>query len=255
MIMDIWLARSMTCAGVLSGFVSLMLFAAFLYVGSFSFFDFALSEPARLGLDTGLSLMFFIQHSVMLRKSFRDFAQKVVPATCYGALYAAVSGLTLLVLLVFWQKSGIVLISADGMFRWVSRIVFFGSMAGFAWATRALGAFDPFGAKIIICHMNNRRPKNLSLSIRGPYKRVRHPLYFFSLLMIWFCPDISADRLLFNGLWTLWIIIGTILEERDLVREFGAAYQQYQRQTPMLIPWKFFLALNSYSSGESKKEK
>jgi len=78
-----------------------------------------------------------------------------------------------------------------------------------------------------------------SLAIRGPYRFMRHPLYFFSLLMIWSCPDVGADRLLFNGLWTLWIIIGTILEERDLVREFGASYRQYQRTTPMLIPWKF----------------
>jgi hypothetical protein len=35
--------------------------------------------------------------------------------------------------------------------------------------------------------------------------------------MIWSSPDISADRLLFNLLWTVWIFVGTLLEEMDLI--------------------------------------
>jgi methanethiol S-methyltransferase len=49
---------------------------------------------------------------------------------------------------------------------------------------------------------------------------------------------VTADRLLFNVLWTGWIWIGAILEERDLVREFGDVYQRYQKAVPMLVPWR-----------------
>ena len=67
---------------------------------------------------------------------------------------------------------------------------------------------------------------------------LRHPLYFFVLLLIWSCPDLTVDRLLFNVLWTAWIFVGTCLEERDLVAEFGDAYRRYQESVPMLIPWR-----------------
>jgi protein-S-isoprenylcysteine O-methyltransferase Ste14 len=47
------------------------------------------------------------------------------------------------------------------------------------------------------------------------------------------------DRLLFNVLWTLWVVLGTYLEEKDLVAEFGEKYRHYQKTVPMLFPWRF----------------
>ena len=73
-------------------------------------------------------------------------------------------------------------------------------------------------------------------AVRGPYRWVRHPLYSFCLLIIWSCPNITTDRLLYNVVWTLWIIIGSVFEERDLVAAFGEEYRNYQRKVPMLIP-------------------
>jgi protein-S-isoprenylcysteine O-methyltransferase Ste14 len=35
---------------------------------------------------------------------------------------------------------------------------------------------------------------------------------------------------------TAYILIAIQLEERDLVRHFGEQYQEYRRNTPMLIP-------------------
>ena len=65
---------------------------------------------------------------------------------------------------------------------------------------------------------------------------MRHPLYFLNLAAIWAYPDLTADRLVFNVLWTIWIVAGTLLEEKDLIREFGNKYLDYQRDVPMLIP-------------------
>ncbi len=47
---------------------------------------------------------------------------------------------------------------------------------------------------------------------------------------------VSIDRLLFNILWTVWIVVATLLEERDLVDDFGEGYLDYQRKVPMLFP-------------------
>ena len=65
-----------------------------------------------------------------------------------------------------------------------------------------------------------------------------HPLYGLVIVLAWTSPDLSADRLLFNGLFTVWIVIGTVLEERDLVGHFGEPYGEYQRTVPMLVPWR-----------------
>jgi methanethiol S-methyltransferase len=233
-------AKMIAYSSLMLGFGSMILFTVFLYLGSFSFFDLGMSKTGILLFDAGLCLVFFIQHSTMLRQWFRSYAIKLIPVHYFGAFYAIASGMSLLIVLLFWQKSPFMMVSASGVSRLFFRILFLISIAGFIWATRALGTFDPFGVKTIFHHVKNKQPKTLPLTIRGPYKLVRHPLYFFSLLMIWSCPDLSADRMLFNLLWTGWMIIGTLLEERDLVRVFSEDYQTYQKTIPMLIPFTMF---------------
>jgi protein-S-isoprenylcysteine O-methyltransferase Ste14 len=36
----------------------------------------------------------------------------------------------------------------------------------------------------------------------------------------------------------VWIILGSYLEEKDLVTEFGERYRHYQKTVPMLLPWR-----------------
>jgi methanethiol S-methyltransferase len=74
------------------------------------------------------------------------------------------------------------------------------------------------------------------LVTRGLYRVVRHPLYTFSLLFLWLSPSVSQNSLtLYIGA-TLYFIIGAYFEERKLLRDFGEAYAEYKRKTPMLIP-------------------
>jgi hypothetical protein len=110
------------------------------------------------------------------------------------------------------------------------------SIIGFIWGVRALKFFDPFGLRPIIDRLQGRNPRPIPFTVTGPYRWVRHPLYLSMILMIWSCPNLTIDRLLFNVLWTLWIVIGSIFEERDLIAEFGDRYREYQKQVPMLIP-------------------
>lgn len=70
----------------------------------------------------------------------------------------------------------------------------------------------------------------------GLYRWVRHPLYFFSLLILWLFPVMSWNILAFNIGATLYLTIGSHFEERKLLIEFGERYAAYQRCTPMFIP-------------------
>ena len=75
------------------------------------------------------------------------------------------------------------------------------------------------------------------LEVRGIYRYVRHPLYTAGLLFIWLTPLMTSNVLaLFFGL-TIYIIIGAYFEERRLVQEYGPAYDEYKKSTPMLVPF------------------
>jgi protein-S-isoprenylcysteine O-methyltransferase Ste14 len=182
--------------------------------------------------------MFFVQHSTMIRKAFRHRLTAIVPHHYQGALYTAASGTVLIILVLFWQNSKQPLLNLQGEFRWVAHGIFLASLMGMMWGMRALRSFDMFGIQPILTHIRASRVRTVPLTIRGPYRWVRHPLYFFILVLIWCCPDVTMDRLLFNLLFTAWVVLGTLLEERDLVTEFGESYLNYQGKVPMLIPWK-----------------
>ena len=222
----------------LIGAVSLLVLMVFLFHGSLDLVNLGLGEIAGLGLNAFLSLAFFIQHSVMLRRSFRRWLAKFIRAEYHGALFTIASGVVLLILVVFWQKSAYVLTKPQGIIRWLMRTVFILGILGFYWGFWALGSFDAFGLGPILNNLRGKDPPPVPFIVRGPYRWVRHPLYFFCLLLIWLCPDLSLDRLLYNILWSTWIIVGSVLEERDLVAAFGESYRDYQRKVPMLIPWR-----------------
>jgi protein-S-isoprenylcysteine O-methyltransferase Ste14 len=78
----------------------------------------------------------------------------------------------------------------------------------------------------------------MPIIVEGPYRWDRHPLYACILALFWIRPEVMADGLLLSILWSAWLVAGTLLEERDLVAELGDGYRRYQRQVPMLIPWR-----------------
>jgi len=222
---------------ILIGGGSMLIFGWFLLTGPLFSQNPGLTETALLGLNSFLCMLFFIQHSVMVRPLFQQWLKNFLPDIFISAVYSIISGIFLLILVFFWQPSSTVLYSVEGLPRLFCRILFLLSIAGNIWGNRSLQPFDPLGIRSIRYRLRGKELKQKPFVIRGPYRFVRHPLYLFSLLMIWSFPDLTSDRLLFNLLWTAWIVIGTLLEEKDLVNIHGKLYQDYQQRVPMLIPF------------------
>jgi protein-S-isoprenylcysteine O-methyltransferase Ste14 len=225
-------------ASALLGGGSLVLFARFLFAGPLGLLDLGLSDAGALALDGLLSGMFFLQHSLMTRSWFRRSLSRVLGEEYHGAFFSAASGIALLVVVLPWQGTTSILFHVEGPARWALRGLFLLGMLGFVWGTRSLRPLDTLGLREALRHRDGRSPVAPRFRIRGPYRWVRHPLYTFSLVLFWSYPDPTADRLLFNAVWTVWIVIGTLLEERDLVRTFGEDYRDYRRQVPMLVPYR-----------------
>jgi protein-S-isoprenylcysteine O-methyltransferase Ste14 len=78
--------------------------------------------------------------------------------------------------------------------------------------------------------------KTGNLVTSGLYRSIRHPLYTFSLAILWFSPSMSLNSLIVYAALTIYVLTGIIFEERKLLREFGQAYTEYKSTTPMLLP-------------------
>lgn len=206
--------------------------------GSFTYTHFGWSERDILLWDAFLSLLFFLQHSGMVRRSFKERLARFIPPLYHGAIYAIGSGIALAIVAVFWQRTETFFWSLEGALHVGSVICTILAFALFGWGVFALHSFDILGVGPIRARLRGTPHQPGPFVVRGPYRWVRHPLYSAILVLFWVNPAMTSDRLLFNVLWTAWIVLGTVLEERDLVREFGDVYRRYKRKVPMLVPWR-----------------
>lgn len=85
---------------------------------------------------------------------------------------------------------------------------------------------------------NGDTPPTPPFTTKGPYALVRHPLYFFSLLWLWFIPVMTVSSLVFYAAITLYFWLGAIYEEKKLAASFGADYHAYQQRVPRFLPFK-----------------
>lgn len=233
----------------ITGAGSFLAFLIFLYQGPLGWLPLGMNETQRLVFNTFISIAFFLQHSIMIRRSFRRRLRGLIPSYYQGAVYTFASGFVLLIFVVSWQGSDIIVFEADGLPGNLMRTFYFLSILGTCWGLRALRPVDMFGLDPIIKNLQSKPPPSHPFRVRGPYRWVRHPLYLFMIVLFWSYPAPTADRLLFNILWTAWVLVGTILEERDLVEDFGDAYRDYQTNVPMLVPRSFMPAYPDRKQG------
>lgn len=226
----------MWSSGLIGG-GALLAFLIFLAAGTPEIFDLGFGNTGALLWDgLFLCLLFFIQHSVMIRQSFKGMIERSIPEHCWPAVYSIASGLALFAMIIFWQTSTITIFAVPAPYGWLVYLGIPLAAAGFYWGVISLGEFDPFGLLRLRRHLQGQDVQPTAIKIRGPYRWVRHPLYLCMLILIWSHPEWRADRLLFNLIWSCWIVIGTMLEERDLVKSFGESYHLYRKSVPMLIP-------------------
>lgn len=67
------------------------------------------------------------------------------------------------------------------------------------------------------------------------HRFVRHPWYALALVLLW-TRDMNAPMLLSAIALTLYLLIGSRLEERKLVEYYGDVYTDYRRLVPGLLP-------------------
>ena len=187
-------------------------------------------------IDVALLGLFAIQHSVMARPAFKRWWTNIVPASCERSTYVLIS--SLLLILIFWQWRPIVTTSwrVEG---WPAAILTMICWIGWLIAlmsTFQIDHFELFGLRRVFDALRGAGARVQPFKTPLLYRLVRHPLMLGLLLAFWATPHMTVGHLLFAIMTTGYILVGVRLEERDLVAQFGATYEQYRQRVPMLMP-------------------
>lgn len=78
----------------------------------------------------------------------------------------------------------------------------------------------------------------------GIFGITRHPWYLGSLIFIWsMLAEYPLPVFLVVCILSVYLVIGTILEERKIVALYGESYGRYRQRVSMLFPWKWLVRL------------
>jgi len=195
------------------------------------------SLATALIIDCALLALFAVQHSVMARRWFKERWTQIVPSTVERSTYVLCASLALLLLFWQWRPIGFQIWSVDnGVARAGLWTLFAAGWAMVLTVTCLINHFDLFGLRQVWMPLVGRSYTRVSFRTPLPYRFVRHPLYFGFLLAFWMTPTMTLAHLVFALATTAYIVLAIQFEERDLVAEHGAVYEEYRRRVPMLLP-------------------
>ncbi len=180
-------------------------------------------------------------HSYLISIRFTNLMTRLLKNyyAFYRLFFILISCFLLILLINFTtQLDNEVIIFYAGPLNVVRQILAYTSLTMFFWAFFFnYDSLSFFGIRQILNAMkrNKMNSKN-EVKKRGLLGIVRHPMYLALIIFLW-CETFSMADIIVYTILTVYIIIGTILEEKKLVLEFGNAYVEYQKKVPMLIPF------------------
>ncbi|EFG76013.1 hypothetical protein HMPREF0591_4080 [Mycobacterium parascrofulaceum ATCC BAA-614] len=224
----------------------LLFLAAFLYligfVGNFALprsVDRGLAAPLAEAalINAALVAAFGVQHSVMARPAFKRWWARFVPPSIERSTYVLLSSAVLALLYWQWRTMPTVIwdvrMPAARALLWV---LFWLGWAIALLATFLINHFDLFGLRQVYLASRHRPYTSIEFRVRLLYRVVRHPLMLGMVIAFWAAPVMTAGHLLFSVGMTIYILVATQLEERDLVTSLGDQYSAYRREVSMLLP-------------------
>jgi protein-S-isoprenylcysteine O-methyltransferase Ste14 len=190
-----------------------------------------------LAIDAGLLALFAVQHSVMARRWFKTWWTQFVPPAIERSTYVLFASLALMLLFWQWRPLGGIVWSVQHPAGQALLQMLFG--AGWTLVlvvTFLINHFELFGMRQVWFALIERPSPKMAFTTPGPYRVVRHPLYVGFLMAFWMAPTMTLAHLVFAIATTAYIVLAIQFEEHDLVAEHGAAYENYRRRVPMLVP-------------------
>ncbi|MGE5838185.1 MAG: methyltransferase family protein [Acidobacteriota bacterium] len=219
---------------------------ALVFVGSLVYFlaryawgmDGAPTGPAGPAVlfNVVLFTIFALHHSILARTPAKAWVTRAWPPALERSLYTWVASLLFIAVCRFWQPVPGGLWDVQGSGRTVMRIGQLVAAVFVLVSARRLDVLDLAGVRQVL--NRGRNSATHGLYVRGPYALVRHPIYLGWILFVSLAPTMNGTRLLFALVSSAYLFVAVPFEERDLIKTFGAAYEQYcQRVRWKIVPY------------------
>jgi methanethiol S-methyltransferase len=191
------------------------------------------NDVAAVAIDVALFGIFALHHSIFARERIRAWVARVVPPRLERAAYVWAASLLFILVCAAWQPLPGTAWRLAGVWRWLGYLA-----QGFGvWLTvRSAAIIDIFelgGVRQL--HATSEAPSRpQEFKTIGPYGWVRHPIYSGWFLVVFAAPTMTATRLAFAAISSVYLLIAIPFEERSLRRSAGEAYGRYTRD----VRWK-----------------
>jgi protein-S-isoprenylcysteine O-methyltransferase Ste14 len=181
-------------------------------------------------------VLYLVMHSILALASSKTYFYSLgIKPQLYRLIYVIIATITLIAILIYSAmiESGYVFIP--------TKLLKISGLLLAGWGiVISKAAFKSYDTKAFL-GLGSLKPED-EFRTDGLLKKVRHPLYSGSILLILgyllFSPKLTS--LISVSIMFIYLLIGIQLEERKLIKAFGDKYIEYKKKTPMLIPrfWK-----------------
>lgn len=160
----------------------------------------------------------------------------------YRLFFNIIALLTLIPVIVYQQSlQGTALFSWEGYLRIIQILLIVSGIVLFLLGAKKYDACQFLGlSQLSTGNHSQSLASDGKLDTSGVHQFVRHPWYTGLLLILWARPlDIST--IVVNTVFSIYLLIGSGLEERKMVMEFGDVYRAYQKDVSILFPLKWLV--------------
>ncbi len=193
----------------------------------------------------GVFLVYFVLHSLAASIMMKQWVAKHWPDVmpfyrlAFNVLAVILSLPLLIVMFLYpgeslwqWQGVGFYLTSAVALL----------AVFGFFYSLQYYDLSEFWGTRQLKEHITSVYDQE-SFHISPLHHYVRHPWYFFALVIIW-TRDVSTIQLLVYLLVTAYFVLGSRMEEQKLIAYHGEVYRKYQKKVAGIVPlpWKILSA-------------
>ena len=189
-----------------------------------------------------LVIAWCVLHSAIISVSVTEYFKKRLGSEFrfYRIFFNLISFLTLIPVALFaYSKRAETIFHWDGYMRIGQVLLLVVAVLLFFLGGRHYNARQVLGIKQIKEGTLNKAISDTGeLDTSGLLGITRHPWYLATILLIW-ARQMDLSVLIVNVILTSYLIVGTVLEEKKLIKEFGEKYEAYQNRVSMLIPFKW----------------
>ena len=200
-----------------------------------------LSASTSLTVLLAAWLGYFALHSALASLAAKQWVAARWPALmpAYRLAFNTIAALALLpIVWLLFSQPGRPLWSWTGAWAWLANGIALAAAAGFLRTLRDYDTGECLGLRQWRSRTRTVADQE-GFHLSPVHRYVRHPWYFFSLLILW-TRDMSEAMLLSALVMTAYFFVGARLEERKLLAYHGDRYRRYMARVSGLVPlpWK-----------------